>query len=111
MKYLKDLIKKIGKTRLKVWLSAMLIMILMFDMSRMPDQQVTAKILLVGIRTYKLYISPRLSSFVQCKYEPSCSIYGYKSIEMYGAFWGSIRTAARICRCTPWDHSDRFDPP
>lgn len=111
MKTIKDIVRKVGKTRLKIWIVSLLLIILMLDLSRLPDRQVSAKVLLYGIRTYKRYISPGLSSFVQCKYEPSCSVYGYRSIEMYGAFWGSIRAMARICRCTPWDHSDRFDPP
>jgi putative membrane protein insertion efficiency factor len=111
MSSFRDKIKLIGKTRLKVYIALILFVIIFFDLSRMPDQQVSAKVLLFGIRTYKKYISPGLSNFVQCKYEPSCSVYGYKSIEMYGAFWGSIRAVARICRCTPWDHSNPYDPP
>jgi putative membrane protein insertion efficiency factor len=37
-----------------------------------------------------------------CIYHPSCSEYGYQSIDKYGTFIGGYLTANRILRCGPW---------
>ncbi|MCA9373769.1 membrane protein insertion efficiency factor YidD [Candidatus Peregrinibacteria bacterium] len=37
-----------------------------------------------------------------CKFSPSCSEYGYQSIQKYGIFRGVPKTIWRILRCNPW---------
>lgn len=37
-----------------------------------------------------------------CIYHPSCSAYGYESINKYGTIIGVPLTAWRILRCGPW---------
>ncbi|MFP4498191.1 MAG: membrane protein insertion efficiency factor YidD [Vulcanimicrobiota bacterium] len=89
---------------------ALIVMILLIDISRLPDQQVTNKAALLSIRAYKKFISPGLSTFITCKFEPSCSVYGYQALERYGIFWGGLMAVERLSRCTPWNHSHGWDP-
>lgn len=37
-----------------------------------------------------------------CNFSPSCSNFGKKSIEKYGALWGSLMAVDRLMRCNPW---------
>ena len=45
-------------------------------------------------------ISPLFSS--RCRYMPSCSEYGVKAINKYGALKGGYFTIKRILNCHPW---------
>jgi uncharacterized protein len=94
-----------------VYIIATLIVLVLLDISRMPSDQVSAKVILVSIRQYQKYISPKIGGFVQCKFEPTCSRYGYTSVEWYGAFWGSLKIIDRLGRCTPWTDQSGWDPP
>lgn len=62
---------------------------------------------LFAIRGYQRAISPGLPP--ACRYEPSCSNYGYEAIDKYGALKGSWLLVRRIARCHPL-HSPGFDP-
>ena len=57
---------------------------------------------------YKLTLSPLLGR--HCRFQPTCSSYFRQSVEKYGAFRGSLRGLARICRCHPWQPGG-YDPP
>ncbi len=64
-----------------------------------------AKISLILIRAYQMTLGPVLSILGRCRYEPSCSWYGYSAIQKYGfrrGWWLAIR---RIARCAPWGGS------
>ena len=37
----------------------------------------------------------------RCRFQPSCSQYGYEAIEVYGAARGSWMTLRRLVRCRP----------
>ena len=39
-----------------------------------------------------------------CRYYPSCSEYGYQSIQKYGVVYGGVKTVWRVLRCNPWSH-------
>jgi putative membrane protein insertion efficiency factor len=57
------------------------------------------KLALTLIRFYQAAMSaytPRT-----CRFEPSCSRYGYEAIEKYGLLKGGWLTTKRICRCHP----------
>lgn len=56
--------------------------------------------LLALIKLYQWTISPLLGPV--CRYYPSCSHYGYTSIDRHGAIKGTALTAWRILRCNPW---------
>lgn len=59
-----------------------------------------SQLALAAIRFYQRHISPGLP--VACRYQPTCSHYGYEAIERFGLVRGSIMTLARLMRCTPF---------
>jgi hypothetical protein len=44
-----------------------------------------------------------------CRFEPSCSHYGYEAIQKYGALKGGWLTIKRVGRCQPF-HPGGYDP-
>jgi len=69
---------------------------------------VPAAILLGSIQFYKNFISPVLPR--ACRFLPTCSTYGLEAIQTYGATKGTILTAWRIFRCSPFGGKG-YDPP
>jgi putative membrane protein insertion efficiency factor len=66
------------------------------------------KAILLGIiRLYQRTLSRALPP--TCRFEPSCSEYGYEAIDRYGALRGSWLTIKRISRCQPF-HPGGYDP-
>jgi putative membrane protein insertion efficiency factor len=65
------------------------------------------KILILGIKTYRKYISPLKRPC--CIFYPTCSQYTLEAIEKYGAVKGSIMGIKRIARCHPYNKGG-FDP-
>ena len=64
---------------------------------------------LVFIRAYQVTIGPLFGMMSSCRYEPTCSHYGYEAIQRFGArrgWWLAIR---RIARCHPF-HEGGLDP-
>ncbi|MFC2015778.1 membrane protein insertion efficiency factor YidD [Chloroflexota bacterium] len=67
------------------------------------------KYLLLGlIRLYQLTIS-RILPPNSCRFEPSCSHYGYEAIQRYGALRGGWLAVKRIARCQPFNPGG-YDP-
>jgi len=62
---------------------------------------------LFAIRGYQKAVSPSMPA--ACRYEPSCSYYGYEAIDRYGALKGSWLLLRRLARCHPL-HTPGFDP-
>jgi len=65
------------------------------------------QLLMGGIRLYQLTFSRMLPP--SCRFEPSCSHYGYEAISKYGAIKGSWMAIKRIARCNPWNPGG-YDP-
>jgi putative membrane protein insertion efficiency factor len=66
------------------------------------------KYVLMGIiRLYQLTLSRVMPP--SCRFEPSCSHYGYEAIEKYGAIKGGWMAVKRIGRCHPF-HPGGYDP-
>jgi uncharacterized protein len=59
------------------------------------------------IRIYQSAISPFLPS--ACRFEPTCSHYFIKSLQVHGFFGGFFIGTKRILRCHPWGKSG-YDP-
>jgi uncharacterized protein len=59
------------------------------------------------IRLYRLVLSPVIGG--QCRFEPTCSVYGLEAYRLYGPIAGTRMTIGRICRCHPWNKGG-FDP-
>jgi putative membrane protein insertion efficiency factor len=62
---------------------------------------------LLLIRVYQLTISQVLPT--ACRFEPSCSHYGYEAIYRYGLVKGGWMAARRVGRCQPF-HPGGYDP-
>ncbi|MDM8519556.1 membrane protein insertion efficiency factor YidD, partial [Anaerolineales bacterium HSG6] len=56
---------------------------------------------------YQKFISPLYPP--ACRFEPSCSHYGYQAIEKYGFFKGGWLATKRIGRCHPFNPGG-YDP-
>ncbi len=59
------------------------------------------------IRFYQRYLSP--SRPAACRFQPTCSHYGYEAIERHGVLRGSWLTLWRLIRCNPFNHGG-YDP-
>jgi putative membrane protein insertion efficiency factor len=67
------------------------------------------KLSLVFIRIYRVTLGPLFGAASSCRYEPTCSHYGYEAIERFGwrrGWWLALR---RIARCHPF-HAGGLDP-
>jgi hypothetical protein len=58
-------------------------------------------LLIIVIRAYQLTLSKLLMP--SCRFYPSCSEYGLRSIEGHGAIKGVGLTVWRLLRCNPWN--------
>ncbi|PIR47429.1 membrane protein insertion efficiency factor YidD [Candidatus Uhrbacteria bacterium CG10_big_fil_rev_8_21_14_0_10_50_16] len=45
-----------------------------------------------------------------CRFHPTCSEYGYKSIKNQGIIVGGVKTLYRILRCNPWSRGGVDEP-
>ena len=64
-------------------------------------------LVLAAIRFYQRRISPGLPA--ACRYQPTCSEYGYEAVERFGVLRGGTLTVWRLLRCTPF-HRGGYDP-
>jgi putative membrane protein insertion efficiency factor len=65
------------------------------------------RIALGVIRLYQLTLSRALAP--TCRFEPSCSRYGYEAISRYGMWRGGWLAATRVMRCHPFNPGG-YDP-
>jgi putative membrane protein insertion efficiency factor len=65
------------------------------------------RIALWMIRGYQIVISPLFPP--SCRFEPTCSNYGYEAIAKYGIIKGGWMAFRRILRCHPWNRGG-YDP-
>ncbi|WPT11854.1 UPF0161 protein [Picochlorum sp. SENEW3] len=73
-----------------------------------PNQEkVGVRIALSMLQFYKTAISPILPP--SCRFVPTCSSYAMEAYTEYGVGKGTIMTAWRLLRCTPWGDSG-YDP-
>lgn len=76
-------------------------------MARVKIKQLTARILLCGIRLYRTFISPLFPP--ACRFVPTCSEYARQAVEKYGALKGGYLAVRRILKCHPL-HKGGYDP-
>jgi len=65
------------------------------------------KLFLAVIRLWQLTFSRVLPP--TCRFEPSCSAYGYEAIARYGVIRGSWLAVERLARCHPFNPGG-YDP-
>ena len=59
-----------------------------------------ARFVLAGVRFYQAALRP-LNPWA-CKFHPSCSDYSVEAITRHGVIRGSVKSMARILRCSPF---------
>ncbi|HET7710929.1 MAG TPA: membrane protein insertion efficiency factor YidD [Thermoanaerobaculia bacterium] len=64
-----------------------------------------------AIDQYRARLAPHVTKVVDCKFEPSCSLYGRESIQKHGLVIGGARTVWRLVKCGPWTKTGTVDPP
>ena len=65
-----------------------------------PVSSVVSGGLIGAIRLYQRFLSPLLPP--ACRYEPSCSHYTLRAIQVWGPLKGVWLGTKRICRCQPF---------
>ena len=84
----------------------------LYDVTRPPAQQVSARFAVAGIRVYQAGLSPLVGSTgLACRFTPTCSHYAEAVIARDGLVRGSWLAAKRIARCGPWTRMGTKDPP
>lgn len=64
-------------------------------------------LVLAAIRLYRLTLGRVLPP--SCRFEPSCSVYGYEAVNKHGVIGGVWLATKRISRCHPLNPGG-FDP-
>ncbi len=60
-----------------------------------------------AIQLYQREVSPGLAA--RCRFQPTCSHYGYEAIERHGLLKGCLLTLWRLARCNPFNRGG-YDP-
>jgi putative membrane protein insertion efficiency factor len=93
-------------------LAAIAATLAVIDFGRAPADQLTNRVLIRGVRLYRVHLSPLLSlGGVRCRLVPSCSRYSEEALRQYGAIHGGWLTLCRLARCGPWTAIGTVDPP
>ena len=98
--------------RILIFALVLLAVVLIWDLTRKPESQRSAHLLLSAIDLYQETVSPRMEAGgVRCRFEPTCSRYAEAVIQRDGALVGSWRAAVRVARCGPWTPVGTLDQP
>ena len=82
-----------------------MIVIIFYDRISMVKKMSKVMIFLINC-----YQKIPFSSHKSCKFTPTCSEYSKQSYERFGFFKGTYLTFKRLFKCTPWNHSNVYDP-
>ncbi len=83
--------------------------IVIYDTIAPREREISTQGAIAAIRLYQRTLSPRMP--ISCKFKPTCSRYGLRSIEKHGFVVGSAKTAWRIMRCNPFTKMGTIDEP
>lgn len=80
----------------------------LFGESHLPRRSRLANApFILGILCYRATLSPFLGG--QCRFEPTCSLYGLRAYRRFGPVRATWLTLRRIARCHPF-HRGGYDP-
>ena len=69
------------------------------DAFRPAGRQVSAAAYLEAVDFYQSHVSPRLSGYIRCRYEPTCSEYSRQAVERFGILKGLALSWRRLRSC------------
>ena len=98
------------------WLSRAALILLagaiLYDVTRPPASQASARLAVAGIHLYQRALSPAARrAGVVCRFTPTCSRYAEAVITRGGIVRGGWLTLKRIARCGPWTPAGTKDLP
>ena len=80
------------------------------DSLRPADRQISARMYVGLVEFYQSDISPRLSDYIRCRYEPTCSEYSRQAVERFGILEGLGLSWRRLRSCQHSVPLGRLDP-
>ena len=91
---------------------AVLVAAVLIDGRRPPAARWSTRAALGGIHAYQATLSPLYDRMgLNCRFTPTCSVYGEAVIRRYGIWRGGVMATRRIFRCGPWTPPGTADPP
>ena len=84
----------------------------LFDATRPPSVQTSARLAVAGIHLYQRALSPAAArSGAVCRFTPTCSRYAEAVIVRDGIVRGGWLALRRVARCGPWTPAGTKDVP
>ena len=84
----------------------------LFDATRPPSVQTSARLAVAGIHLYQRALSPAAArSGAVCRFTPTCSRYAEAVIARDGIVRGGWLALRRVARCGPWTPAGTKDVP
>ena len=85
---------------------------ILFDVTRPPARQASARFAVAGIHFYQRTLSPAAArAGAVCRFTPTCSHYAESVIARDGILRGGWLSLRRIARCGPWTEVGTEDWP
>jgi len=85
---------------------------ILFDVTRPPARQASARLAVAGIHLYQRTFSPAAARHgALCRFTPTCSRYAEAVIARDGILRGGWLSLRRIARCGPWTPMGTVDNP
>jgi hypothetical protein len=85
---------------------------ILFDLTRPPASQASARLALAAIHAYQHALSPSAArAGAVCRFTPTCSRYAESVIARDGILRGGWLSLRRIVRCGPWTPAGTVDKP
>ena len=69
-------------------------------MSRIGRFRPLTWLVIAVVKAWRTFISPLYGPV--CKYQPSCSSFGLRALQVHGVFRATPMIVWRILRCNPW---------
>ena len=87
------------RSRLLFGIAALLVLLVVLDAMRAPQKQITARLYLGAVRFYQRDLQPLTTSFIRCRYNPTCSRYSIQAVQRFGIAKGLGLTIKRVASC------------
>jgi hypothetical protein len=83
------------------WLIALAaaIALVVADAYQAPANQLSSRVYVAGVHAYQAVGRPFLEGRIQCRYEPTCSVYSIEAVRRFGIRRGLEMTVRRIRAC------------